>query len=780
MRLVNLFDPAAVEETVFVDILEPNVWQFDGEGTVEYPDGLEDTFGWTALNGIENLAVSDGLLAGRTGETPMLAAKVPAGLGDDLLHSVEIRMQVSEGENFGVTFVPGDEPSLEAAMAAFGFLGRPALQAPLVAGDGFQTYILTLADSTFLTSITLATAGHMLVHPSDAEGAEFEIESVRLVSRKEELASIPSGLGWHGLAEIYRETIVTRSPERVSFDVDLPPRPWLDLTVGTIEDHRVTFRVEAGDEVLLERTVTTPNRWESVAVDLGGLGGSARLTLSVAADEAGRLGFWGAPIVRSRGALPAVAASEARRALTSDQAPQGVILIIADTLRRDHLDTYGYERPTAPVLSQMASEGVLFANAISQATWTKVSVPTILTSLYPRTHGIIDLPDRMPSVATTIEEVFQSAGYATFHTSSVPFSGKLTNLHQGVEVLHESSSLGDTVTGSSKTARDFIDRFLDWVEPRSEVPFFAMLHFFDPHTPFEPAPPYDTMWTEPDGKAQHEARLAEVVDHIESEFMKAQGLPTRWELDAAEVDADEFVEHEYGWYDGSIRAMDAEIGRMLERLESLGIAENTLVAFISDHGEEFLEHDRHWHGVTAYGEMLNVPMIIHWPGVVPSGVVIDDVVQSLDLMPTLIDLAGIEIPETLQGQSLVPLLANPDAPESLGWEARPAFAERMPIPGEPVPGPDVASFAIVSDGWKLIHNVERPDDFPEFELFNHTEDPLDLNDVAADNPDVVQRLAAQLNSWREWAEGLRLSDDDTLESMDPKELARLRALGYIR
>ena len=140
-----------------------------------------------------------------------------------------------------------------------------------------------------------------------------------------------------------------------------------------------------------------------------------------------------------------------------------MILILADTLRRDHLQPYGHERANAPFLSRVAREGTMFRDATTQGPWTKVSVSAILTSLYPSTHGLLDMPDRLPTSVTTLAEAFRGAGYATFATSSVPFTGKLSNLHQGVEVLHERPSLQDVEQTSAKTARTFVDRLAVWL-----------------------------------------------------------------------------------------------------------------------------------------------------------------------------------------------------------------------------------------------------------------------------------------------------------------------------
>src|SRR6185436_7927662 len=140
-------------------------------------------------------------------------------------------------------------------------------------------------------------------------------------------------------------------------------------------------------------------RWESMSVELGPFARRhVRLILAVEAEREGTLGFWGAPVVRNRGGrLRAGQPSPARTAVVGlKPPPRGVILIIADTLRRDHLPLWGYDRKVAPVLSTLAREGVFFKDNVAQGAWTKVSVSSILTSLYPTTNGINDMPDRIP------------------------------------------------------------------------------------------------------------------------------------------------------------------------------------------------------------------------------------------------------------------------------------------------------------------------------------------------------------------------------------------------
>ena len=798
--------------------MERTEWRFDGAGTIPLPDPLDsndanddddesdqeeqedrrETFGWAAYQDIEGFGVVEGRLVGTSGEVPLLHAMRPDTLDEnDLLQAVEITMRVSAGTRVGITFNGGRQLNEERILRTIRNAPEPPLYADLEPGDEFHTYRLENPGRSF----SIGGLRHILVQPTDAADAEFAIESVRLVPRKEHLRSVASGPGWQGLGEIYRETIVSRAPERLTLDLDLPTHPWLELAVGTVEDAPVTFNVGvttgSGETTLWRRTVTLPRRWETQRIELAEYAGQqVTLALSLEGDEDGLVGFWGTPVVRNAGARPSradEANTEARAALADggSRTPQGVIVFLADTLRRDHLDMYGHGRPTAPRLSSLAAEGVRFADAISPATWTKVAVPSLLSSVYPASHGIVGMADRLPSGATTMAEAFRGAGYATFATSSVSFTGKLSNVHQGVEVLHERASIdnGNLGHSSAKTARTYVDRFLTWLDDHHDVPFFAFIHAFDPHDPFEPYPPYDLLWASPTGKEEHEARLEQVGESLGDDRRVADGnrfgperFPNREELEAAGVDPDVYNAHQLDWYDGSIRGLDAEIARLMEGLEQRGVAGDTLLAFVSDHGEEFMDHGWGWHGNTVYGESVNVPLLLRWPGVLPAGMVVDPTVESLSLMPTLLELAGIPVPETAQGQSLLPLVVSPADPTSLGWIDRPAFSELKRIPSNRERADyDVDQYSVVSDGWKLVRNVDPPDGMPELELYNHADDPLDHNDVTADHPDIVERLTAELAGRLRYAEARKLpTDEDASEGLSPAELRRLRSLGYIR
>jgi arylsulfatase A-like enzyme len=780
IRLVDAFDAKLVEGSPGKPAAPAarTEWRFDGApprpaspapGPAASPAPFPATRGWEAGPGVGGLAIRNGLLVGRTTtDFPVIRIERTTGLENaDQLQAVEIRLRVSGGANVSAATRPA--PALDIKLEPDLARRFPwTITTPILAGDQMQTYTITPA-----APVSNPRIRFLLIRPADAAGVDFAIESVRLVFRREQLAGIPSGVSWQGLRDIFRETLVTRSPETVRFRVTLPSRPVLDLAVGTPQDDPAGFRVSVRradkDTPLMATTVTTPHRWERRQVDLSPFAGeTVSLSLSAAADKAGVLTFWGAPVVRQR----------IERDASAGAPPQGVILVQLDTLRKDHLDVYGYDRPTAPVLRGLAGEGALFQNAITQTSWTKAETPSILTSLYPSTHGVHKIPERLPASATTIAEVYRQAGYATLSYSSAVFTGQFTNLHQGFEELHEAeSTIGRAGPRGAKTSREYVDRLVDWLGDHRDVPFFVYLHFFDPHAPYEPNRPYDTMWADPKGREEY-LREQEVLKKAKGEtFLLLRGMATREELVRSGLDPEAYIRYSKDWYDGAIRGMDTEIGRLVERLRDLGLGERSLIAFYADHGEEFHDHGRMWHGQSVYGEMIRVPLILWGPGRVAKGVNVDEPVELIDVMPTLLDLSGLAPPPGVQGQSLRPLLTKGAGG---GWKRRPPIAEKQPQ--DTTDFPNIAeSYAIMDGNWKLIHNVARPPEKPEYELFDFYQDPLDQKNVAAEHPDVVARLAKMLDGWHQMAAAAKLKPDSELtKGMTREQLEQLRSLGYVK
>jgi arylsulfatase A-like enzyme len=747
------------------------------------------TLGWKAGIGVSGLTLKDGRLKGHTtAEFPIIYVERNGKLDTtDVLYSIELRLRASKGANLMVNTQGPGELNFKEILERAAEVKQPwAFTSAIVAGENLQTIVLRNARTTRLSTIR-----KLLIRPTDVDGADFEIESVRLTSQKEHLAKIPSGIGWQGMGEIYRESLVSRSPEAIERQVKLPAKPWLELHLGILDESPITFRVAADGATLLERTVTTPDRWEEASVDLSSYGGrSVNLSLSLKGEKDGAVGIWGASVIRNRDGDHPSGRQQPRVDLTGGRVPQGVILMVSDTTRRDHLNSYGYQRETAPTLARIAGQGVRFTDNISQATWTKVSFPTIMTSLYSSTNTVKETNDQLPAAAVTLAEVFRDAGYATVGFSSVAFNGKLTALHQGYEEFHEATSIPEP---GSKTARTYVDRLGQWLARHRQEPFFVLLHVFDPHPPLEPRRPYNTLWSNPDKRAELDKNIETLKKFIKHADDRGRLMATLEEMKESGVNYEEMMSNLVGWYDGSIKGEDTEIARLLERLKELGLADKTLLAYTADHGEEFHEHGRMWHGQTVYGELTCVPLMFYGPGFIPGGLVIDQTTQNIDIMPTLIELSHLPLPKNIQGQSLLPLMAaakevgsgdpsklRPVA-EKYGWTHRPAFSEKALTQQSGGPRPyDTESYAVVYDGWKLIRNSKRADGTPEFELFDHKNDPLNRKNVADQHPDIVKRLTETAEKLRQSAIAAALPKTGVNSKMSAEELQRLRSLGYVQ
>jgi arylsulfatase A-like enzyme len=768
-RLVDGFDPAQVSGTVAGAAHEevPPPWRFDGEAAGA---GLE-ALGFRQRSGVEAVEIRDGLLQGKT-TSPWAALHIErkAGLEDpDTIYAIEVRLKASQGQNVRVSFSSFPQLDLAAFIDVIRREPIQTLSSPLVPGDEQRTY-------TFLpkTNLQSKSVHHLVVWPSDEAGADFAIESVRLVYRREHLAAIPSGVSWQGLAGIYKEVLVARTPEVLRVPVEIPQDAWLDLSVGTVEsDSPLTFEVavETAGEIhpLSARTLTTAYRWDDASASLERFAGrKVDLVLSLSSPGGtGKVGFWGTPVVRQR-----------QRHVTGEK-PRGVILILADTLRRDHLDVYGYHRETAPEIRRLAEEGVRFEDCQSQASWTKPSVYSIVTSLVPTSHGVLEVMDRLPQSAETLAEVYRQAGYATFGMTSIYYLSSAFNFHQGFEELHEIDSL--THQPTSKSAREYVDRLIPWLERHQEGPFFVVLHVFDPHEPYKPYAPYDTMWADATKEQAQYDDFFKIMGKVEDPVRRMLGWPTRQEIEAAGVDPDGYIQFFRDWYDGSIRGMDAEIGRLMTYVRNSPLADSTLVAFGSDHGEEFLEHDRVSHGHAVYGEQTNVPLILWQPGRLPHGAVVGETVRNLDILPTLLAASGMPQPAAAQGHSLLPMI---EAFATTGTDPErhlPSMAEKNALKGPLGPLPrDLESRALVDEGWKLFRHAQPPNAEPYFELFDHRQDPLDSQNLAAEHPDIVQRLRAELEGWVAKAQREALAaDDQAAAEMDSEQLKKLRSLGYL-
>lgn len=407
-----------------------------------------------------------------------------------------------------------------------------------------------------------------------------------------------------------------------------------------------------------------------------------------------------------------------------------VLLITVDTFRHDRLGCAGYGRDTTPNLDRIASEGVLFTQAVSSSSWTTPGLMSVLTGLYAPTHGV-DARDKSLRVdAPTLPRLLKPLGYVSpdiCYLTAIPnFAGL------GFDAYARRDSLlknGDEVL--FQCLEDYRDRR-----------FFIYYHYRDLHLPYSPAPPYDRMFT-PEGFDP--ARLPEAKRRaVMEDVMIPFGQVTFEEGDREWI---------AGLYDGEVRQMDERFfGRIEETLVRMGLKERTLLIVTADHGEELLDHGFVGHASTSlkgtsYDEVIRIPLILRYPGGLPGGRRVAEQAQNIDIAPTVLDLLGAEVPEALQGQSLLPLIRG----ES-GWGERPAFCETTPG-GYQAP-PEMLKTRVRSmrtPEWKFIRTVGPSVD--EAELYHLKEDRGERRNVVAEYPDVARRMRRELDKWIETADG---------------------------
>jgi arylsulfatase len=307
---------------------------------------------------------------------------------------------------------------------------------------------------------------------------------------------------------------------------------------------------------------------------------------------------------------------------------RSLVLIVVDTLRRDHLAAYGYGRETAPRLSRLAAEGAAL-EGVSPASWTKPATAALLTGLHPLRHQAIGGEDALPSEALTLAERLRGRGYRTLCASANISISPGFGFDQGCDVFLLGSQVGFGVGPGAEALNRELEPRLAALRP----PFFLYVHYVDPHTPYEPR---STWQGAPLGR---ELRSRGALAARELSSVEFAARPAGMLRDAVDL------------YDGEIRGADEGIAQLLDRLQGLGLMRNALTVVTADHGEEFEEHGRMEHGKTLYEEVVQVPLIVHAPGLVQPGLH-GGPASLLDVVPTVLDLLGLPPGEGLDGVGL--------------------------------------------------------------------------------------------------------------------------------
>jgi arylsulfatase A-like enzyme len=431
---------------------------------------------------------------------------------------------------------------------------------------------------------------------------------------------------------------------------------------------------------------------------------------------------------------------------------QHVIYILLDTLRADHLSSYGYSRPTSPVLDAFAKENTIFEHAVTAAPWTPASMASMITGLYPTRHRMMPPNSRdlarkestklNPALQTLAEE-FQKNGFYTVGITTNPWTNKSFGYDQGYDwYIYDERAPADVVT---KRANKAIDLYLE--DPKRKSRMFLYVHYLDPHDPYKPPTPYDSMFpgAVTDDKSKYDPRMSEFI----------------------------------GKYDGEIRFLDTELAKLFQHLKDKGLYESTAIIIVGDHGEQFMEHGNHRHGYELYQEELHVPLLLRSLRSSMNGQRPAQTVSTVDVFATALELAGLPVPEKLDSISLLNTKAQ-EKREGVLSEIRRLYDEKSftdrfgkkIVLGVPFQEKH-SSWEISEKAWTAKEN--RPAEV--LGVYDRLHDAHDSQPV--DDKALEVELTKQF--WKHYT-GIQLLSspaDEYQGEIDDESLEQLRSLGYI-
>jgi len=437
----------------------------------------------------------------------------------------------------------------------------------------------------------------------------------------------------------------------------------------------------------------------------------------------------------------------------ASEPPPNLVFIVVDTLRADRLGCYGAERETTPAIDALAARAVRFHRAYATAPWTRPSIASMLTGLYPTSHGASTVDLMLPDSVATLAGMLQAEGWATAGVISHGVISRRAGFARGFDHWQQSEARGHehiSTAGVTGQALEQLDRLAGGAQP-----FFLFVHYFDPHY----------FWHRHDD-----------ADFAADSAGRLNGRQSIWQLRGMRQElTGEELAFIRDTYDEEVRHTDGGVGRLLERLGELGLESDTVVVFTADHGEEFMEHGWIGHTRSLYEELVRVPLIIRVPGAAPA--VVHRPVSLVSLVPTLLDLlCGPCLDEeyTFQGPSLAPLIGGEEANQGEGdADAEGIFFEvSFDQPEDWGAEKTAHKKGILLDGWKLI----RDEAGGGLELYNLEQDPGETANLAQARPGVRDRLLARLEAR---VQRLGTAVDAQRLELDERELEQLRGLGYL-
>ena len=604
-----------------------------------------------------------------------------------------LRMKASAGAECIFTWRSDIEPAFDT---------NPGITLPITADDAPHDYLFSL------TSLEAdAWAGHIQgirITPAD-KAARVEILSCVFAHEA------PEGPRRVTIQEQTREALFgTRPPWRTL----IPPNALFEVGIGMLERSAKTLNTDGArfvvtleadgqqkilvDETLTPSTVEDHRQWRTVQADVSSYAGqnvSVAFSVEPGKSVTGDYAYWGAPTVFSRSA-------------NSNDIP--IVLISCDTVRADHVSCYGYGRPTTPYLDEWSREAALFEQAITTSTWTTPSHISMITGLAEATHIVAVLEESR----ITLPKVLADAGYLT-----AGFTGFGATLQARTGMAH-GFDVYDLPPEKFRGARETLELIKHWLDDHATRRFFLFFHNFDAHMCADRKPNHHSLYGPMDTSSMHYTNALPEPDRLASEMERWRDASGSGKILTDMID-ETVVQYGIAGYDDAILSVDSVLFDLFNDLKKRGLYDQALIIVTADHGEEFGEHGRYAHH-TAYEECCRVPLIIKFPHQAFAGMRCSRMVQLVDLLPTVLEVAHLPVTPQIDGQSLIGALKQEAMPHNLASIR------------------SLKQWALRSNDRKVVADHDNSN----LQFFNLAEDPRERQDRASDHGIILGEIGQEL------------------------------------
>jgi arylsulfatase A-like enzyme len=506
--------------------------------------------------------------------------------------------------------------------------GKTTGEARVSKSDGFREIVIPISETHVRAGENSIMLRSTRTAPVKGKSRSLAMDWLRFEpSGAEAAAPQEVSVGRASAGGVERRAIVLPPKSRIDWFVEVPDDATLVFGAGAASEDAGAVSLQVSRDRANDTTkrIALGSRWSDQQIPMRSHA-RAMVRLRFENEGSSAAAISDLRIVRRAGEVAAI-----------DQPARNVVVLLVDTLRASKLQQYYRKsRVKTPAIDAFAKQGTLFERPQTPENWTKPAVASVLTSLHPATHKTKQDASKLPKSALMLSEVYKKAG---FKTASFIANGYVSNafgFDQGWD--HYTNYIREQ---RNTNASNVFGEAQGWIEKNKDGRFFVYIQTIDPHVPYDPPDKFLKMYDPAPYSGQVKNRRTHLM------LDEAKKNPKKYKFTARDKERIEAL------HDGEISYHDAYFAKFLAKLEELGLDENTIVVVTSDHGEEFQEHGSWGHGHSVYQELLHVPLIFRWPGVVPANARIAPVVSTMDIGPTVLEATGVPIPKQFEGRSLL-------------------------------------------------------------------------------------------------------------------------------